>query len=197
MEQLTNITDYRYKVYKLIEFEPKTTTDWLPVQRGMKIDLDLENSSLEIKTDSKRGSAEKVIVTFFSLEEERAGGITLSFRSPITYRIKKCIDDQVGFPIEIPTETNKVWRITLSRTVELERRVIIHCNEVEVLDIVLTETLCDQNYWRSHWGRDVAKIAFDSADEGARDRASDFYRHTTGQPSLICWTNDPFEIDDM
>lgn len=146
----------------------------------MKIDLDLENSSLEIKTDSKRGSAEKVIVTFFSPEGVRAGGITLSFKWVITYRIKKCFDNQVGFPIEIPTETNKVWRITLSRTVELERRVIIHCNEVKVLDIVLTETLCEQNDWRSHWERDVAKIAFDSADEGVRDKASDFYRHTSG-----------------
>ena len=145
--------------------------------------MDLENSSLEIKTDSEQGSAEKVILKFYSPGKKGlAGGITLNFSPEMTYRIRRCINDAVKFPIEVPTETNKVWRITLSRTVEHERRVVIHCNEVKVLDIVLTGTWCKRDDWKSYWKRDVAKIVFDSGDEGPHDTASDFYRHTSGQP---------------
>lgn len=148
------------------------------------MDLDLEKISLEIKTDSEQGSTEKVIVKFYSSDEKGAGGITLNFAQDMAYRIRRCMNDQVEFPIDVPTETNKVWRITLSRPSGV-RRVAIHCNEVEVLDLSLTASRCNEKDWMSYWERDVAMIEFDSADTGTQDTASDFYRHAPGQPILV------------
>ena len=146
--------------------------------------MDLEKSSLEIKTDSEQGSTEKVIVKFYSSDEKGAGGITLIFAQDMAYRIRRCMNDQVEFPIDVPTETNKVWRITLSRPLGV-RRVAIHCNEVEVLNLSLKASRCNQRDWMSYWERDVAMIEFDSIHTGTQDTASDFYRQAPGQPIIV------------
>ena len=150
--------------------------------------MDLEKISLEIKTDSEQGSTEKVIVKFYSSDEKGAGGITLIFAQDMAYRIRRCMNDQVEFPIDVPTETNKVWRITLSRTLDV-RRVAIHCNEVEVLNLSLKASRCNQKAWMSYWERDVAMIEFDSIDTGMQDTASDFYRQAPGQPIIVFFPN--------
>ncbi len=49
---------------------------------------------------------------------------------------------------------------------------MIHCNDVEVLDILLSSTTCSHGSWSGVWNRDVTKIKFYSD----RDTASDNYR---------------------
>ena len=47
----------------------------------------------------------------------------------------------------------------------------IHCNDIEVLNFLVSKDRCDDSNWRNYWSRDVEKIGF-SID----DTASDYYR---------------------
>ena len=48
----------------------------------------------------------------------------------------------------------------------------MHCNDKEVLNVVLSDTICSYSSWSETWSKDVGKIYFSSN----YDTASDFYR---------------------
>ena len=135
----------------------------------MDINFDLENSPLQIKTDSEVGSNEEVSVGFFS-RYSYTGGVVLSFSSPPRYQLLKCTS-LTNFTTNLPSETDKVWTITKSK-VSGEIRVVIHCNDKEVLNVVMSDTMCSYSRWSDYWGTDVDEIHFSSWS----NRASDYYR---------------------
>ena len=65
--------------------------------------------------------------------------------------------------------TVKVWRITVDKNSGI--RVVIHCNDQEVVNILTSSTTCSNDAWNV-WSRDIAKIMFHSD----QDTASDHYR---------------------
>ena len=136
----------------------------------MPIDADLENSPLEIKTDSSLGSDETVHVLFYNSEGYDAGTIIFHFTSTPQYQLWYC-KSWTDFPTQLPADTNKVWRISLTRTSGI--RLVIDCNEVEVLNILLSESTCTSSSWNIVWSRDVEEIKF-----SIWDSASDYYRGT-------------------
>ena len=151
---------------------------WLPVQRGTRVNFDLENTPLEIKTDSLSGSSHQIIVNFFNQQDENAGGVKILFRSPMEYSIADCssLTNKI-FPTTPTSDVNKVWRITLTKTLvtsdgtkSITLVIQLHCNEVEVLNVELSDKECKSD-WSTNWNRDVTKIEFTSFDT-----ASDFYR---------------------
>ena len=147
----------------------------------MKIDFDLENNPLEIKTDSELGSGNYSKVKFFSAgdHESIVGGFILYFSSTMKYRIRNCDINgyYTEFPAGVPTVTSKTWRITLSGTTD-NRRIVIHCNNVEVLNVVLSDTRCKFTTWKSHWSKAVARIYFSEDDTASR-----FHRQEPGKTS--------------
>ena len=142
------------------------------------IDADLENSPLEIKTDSSLGSGEEVYFWFLTSEISIAGEVSLHFTSPPKYVLWYCTNLRTNFPTALPTDTNKVWRITLTKTSGI--RLVIHCNEVEVLNFVLSDSTCKDSSWNSVWSKDVEKIFFDR-----EDTASDYHRGNISCSSLV------------
>ena len=98
-----------------------------------------------------------------------SGGVFLSFTSPPQYWLFYCTS-YTNFPTDLPSETEKVWTITMSRVSD-EIRVVIHCNDKEVLNVVLSDT-CSHSSWSERWSKDVDKIYFSSCC----DTASDYYR---------------------
>ena len=154
----------------------------MPVERGVKIDFDLETTPLEIKTDSyfvAAGSSDNLWVEFFSeyisadeaFDHTYAGGVKIFFTDPPKYFLVDCSLYQNPFPIAPTFDVNKVWRITLSKTADT-RGLVIHCNEVEVLNVLLSEELCKgSDDWSTYWNRDVTEIKFK-----ASDTASDSYQ---------------------
>ena len=99
-----------------------------------------------------------------------AGGVVLYFTDPPQYEIKYCTTSRTDIPTTLPTDENKVWKISLTRTPGI--RVVIHCNDVEVLNFLVSETTCGVGSgWSDTWSRDVDKIRF-----GKLETASDYYR---------------------
>jgi hypothetical protein len=140
----------------------------LAVQRGDYIDYDLETIPLEIRTESTIGSGDEVNVRFFSSQGRLAGRVFIRFTSPPQYELGWCTDGN-NFPTNLPTDTVKVWRLTLTRTSGV--RIMMHCNEVEVLNFLISGSTCSYTSWSDNWSSKVAAIQFPSLDT-----ASDYYR---------------------
>ena len=146
------------------------TTGWIAVQlRGVYIDFSLELYSLNIKTDSTLGSNDIVDVGFYTSQGHLVGYVSLYFYSTPQYYIGRCSSGRTNFPTDLPTATDKVWRVTLTRTSGI--RLVVHCNEVEVLNTLMSDTTCDDRDWSTSWSGEVTKIKF-----AAHDTASDFYK---------------------
>ena len=147
----------------------------------MLIDFDLENTPLEIKTNSTVGSKEKIDVELYTAQEKLVGYAIIEFSKPAPqYYISRCRPQLTNFSTVPPSIADKIWRITLTRTVT--PRIVIHCNEVEVLYFTLSNSTCIKNskmHWSYSWNRaPVVKIKFYK-----QDTASNSYR---AAPGLFC-----------
>ena len=108
-------------------------------------------------------------VYFSTTQGEFAGGVGIYFSPTTQYYLYWCSYSWTNFPTNLPVEVNKVWRITVDKTAGI--RVKIHCNGVEVLNVLLSDT-CSYSGWRENWSRDVELIYFSSYF----DTASNYYR---------------------
>ena len=136
------------------------------VQNDVKIYNDLENNPLQIKTNSDIGSNEEVKIRFLSAQEEWAGGISLIHTSPQQYNIWHCSYNTI-FPTELPSDTERIWTLSLTRTTSV--KIVIHCNDVEVLNFELSDTTCtEEESWRSNWNKEIEKIEFTTYNQGCQ-----------------------------
>ena len=138
------------------------------MQRNVEIEWDLESTPLAVITNSVLGSGDQARVRFYSAGEEFVGTVWLYFTTTLQYSLYHC-NVYTNLPVTPPSATDKVWRITLTRTAGV--RVVIHCNDVEVLNRLLSGATCINSLWSTIWNRDVTKIQFESSDT-----ASDYYR---------------------
>ena len=108
-------------------------------------------------------------VWFYTSGGDNVGNVEIRFSSTPQYYIGYCTYSYTNFPISLPTEVEKVWRITLNRNSGI--RLLIHCNNVEVLNILMSDSTCSFSLWRNYWSRTVGKVSFKPLDT-----ASDYYR---------------------
>ena len=146
-----------------------TSDDWTAVQRDVFLPLDLENTPLEIKTNSTLGSEDRVWVYFSTTQRQFAGAVRIFFSSTPQYRLYYCSTFWTNFPSNLPSEVDKIWRITLDKTAGI--RLKIHCNGVEVVNILISDNTCRDSLWRDYWSGHVEYIYFSPSDT-----ASDYYR---------------------
>ena len=160
---------------------PSSIAGWIPVTRGLLFDHDLDNVSLEIKTNSTSGTDELMWLIFRNAHSESAGGFGIKFSSTPKYYLPQCTTSSwINFPTTLPTATYKIWRITLDRRAGI--RVLVRCNEELVLNVMLSDQVCT-NYrstWSSYWSRIVTKIYFYK-----QDNASDYYKLDQGNLCII------------
>ena len=92
-----------------------------------------------------------------SLHQSPSTSVALYFSSPPQYGLWECNTYSKNFPAALPSQTDKVWTIT--RTTGTPR-VVIHCNDKEVLNVVLSDTTCNESDWSTTWTKDVEMIDF-------------------------------------
>ena len=147
--------------------------------REVAIDHDLETSPFYLKTDSLVGSDEVAKVFFHNSQGEGAGGIVFAFTSPPQYHVRNCDSEgRTDYPTSLPSETVKVWKITLTRGSEV--RLVVLCNDKEVLNLKISSSTCKSTSWWKDWRRLVGEIKFPS-----HDTASDFY--SLGKVLIEIW----------
>ena len=60
------------------------------------------------------------------------------------------------------------------------RGLVLHCNNVEVLNVLMSDTICDGSaQWSDYWNKNVGKIEFHKIDT-----ASDYFRELGGNVVL-------------
>ena len=116
-------------------------------------------------------------VYFYTSQGGTAGGVYLQFVSTLQYCIYYCTSC-TNFPTNPPADVNKVWRISVTRTSGI--RLQIHCNDVEVLNTLISDTTCSESDWSTEWNRDIEKIHFSNSDT-----ASDYYRPYVGKQFFV------------
>ena len=109
-----------------------------------------------------------MIVWFSSAGRGPAGEFYLFFTSSPQYWLGRCSTSWINFR-DLPTETDKVWTITLSR-VTGGKRVVITCHDMKNHIVELLDTTCKDKNGESYWSRDVTRIQF-----SPYDTASDYY----------------------
>ena len=139
------------------------------MQRNVLIDHDPETSDVYIKTESVTGGPDQLDLNFFTSEGTFSGGLIIYFWNPPHYGILECLTSTRQFPENLPTDVNKVWKVTLTKTSDI--RLVVHCNDVEVVDHLIADSHCDDSNWSGKWGQELQKIKF-----GSTDSASDYYR---------------------
>ncbi|KAL5266462.1 hypothetical protein ACHWQZ_G003752 [Mnemiopsis leidyi] len=143
-------------------------SEWLAVEIEKEIDFDIEITPLEIRTDSPLGSGEKLAVIYINQQGDQAGGLNLTFNSKLEVSVSKCnqnvtLQDE---PLtDMPGTLEKWWRLTVSSEGATETRLQLHCNEMEVMRVVLSDVKC------TGYEGEAGKIVFLGSDT-----ASDFYR---------------------
>ena len=157
----------------LLNINVVTTSGWIAVQRDVLIDFNLEEYSLNITTDSTLRSNDDVRVWLYTSQGDSAAGLQLYFTSIPQFYIWSCSRSLTNFPTNLPPDNDKVWRVTLTRISGI--RLVVHCNEEEVLNIQISDSTCGDSRWSTYWSREVAKIQFHSSDT-----ASDYYQPQPG-----------------
>ena len=132
----------------MVDVVPNVWTPWSP-----------DSQAITISTDSEEGSGE-VMMVYFMDDNQYTGGVQIRFNSPIQYRIPWCRSSSfTTFPVSPPTQTDKTWRIVYYPA---ELRVVYYCNEVEVVEVVLSY-VCTSSNWRDYWERKPTQMYFSSS----------------------------------
>ena len=126
-------------------------------------------------------------VKFYTSEKDYVGSVQIRFSSSTEYFIRYCMHG-TNFAVSLPTEVEKVWRISLNRNSGI--RLLIHCNNVEVLNILMSDSTCSDSswstYWGTYWSRTVGKFRL----RPIFNSASDYYRAgQSGETVCIHTTN--------
>ena len=140
------------------------------MQPDVSITHNLETTPLLIKTNSAAGSGSSVYVAVVFNEDSKES-VFFNFASPPQYFIRwACINVNKPFPIALPTEVHKVWKITKLPGPKIR----IHCNGKLVLDFTISDSCQDRAHWTSN-NANVKTIKFYKTD-----KASDYYYKPAG-----------------
>ncbi|KAL5265426.1 hypothetical protein ACHWQZ_G006215 [Mnemiopsis leidyi] len=172
--------------------------DWREIERDVYKKYHLERTPLEVRTDSELGSNDRTTIFFSNSQGHYAGGINLWFGTTVRVWIYDCSSNSsIDLPVELlGTDVDRTWRIALKRgpgmirhqeetgeggekgvsknkgeTLDPEVRLLILCNEVEVLNLLLSSNVCGDSSWRIDYSRTVEEIEFE-----VYDSASDYFR---------------------
>jgi hypothetical protein len=132
--------------------------------------------TLGIRTNSSQWNGDYVKVWFYDRHRIHVGGVNIDFLHSVPrYHIMWCSEKFTVFPVELPTKSDKTWRITVTKN--LSYRILIHCNGVKVLDVLLSPATCsNSDYSTGMWIRDITQLKFRNDDT-----ASDYYRFFNGK----------------
>ena len=145
---------------------------WKKVERDTVLNVDLDVTPLQIKTNSTLGSGEEVVVYLYDEQGTQSGGFLIRFLSQPKYAVVRCHKTYASFPNALPVDDNKVW--TIEKTTY---GLTFTCNGELVVNIVLSDDVCDYDEWRSFWINKNRKLMkFDSK----LDTASEYWKTYTG-----------------
>ena len=147
--------------------------------------FDLQESAMVVGTNSTLGSKDKMEIIFHESMDLTAGGLTLLFASKAKLWLEQCSFSYTSLselPLSVTTE--RVWRITLKRQESL--RMLLHCDNVKVLDFTFSGETCPDWRWKIVWARHVNAIVFPASDTASIDYGIFGGKFSVFDVRLIC-----------
>ena len=135
----------------------KEKFDWINVVHDKYYDVQLENSVIYLMTNHDLGSGGKSVMWFSDKDLNPAGGLSLRFteeKSHVDYNLHAC-NPYRKLPTQPPEGKHKVWKIK-KRGFGME----LWCNEVFLLDFVISGETCDDPDWDTVHSRKGVALRF-------------------------------------
>ena len=145
---------------------------WIAVQlqNNISIPHSLDTTPFQIKTERETESKDPIFLKFLDQNDAQHGGITIRFNPTPRYRLRNCHPyEQTEFDPAPPRNPVKVW--TIIKLPGPPIKVIVRCNDVEVLNTEINNNTCPSSIWMSRWHVPVAAVQIGHSSKGA-----DFYR---------------------
>ena len=140
------------------------------VVRGAKIPWNPDTQTITVTTNSAVGSNEFVYMAFYHNDGHYTGGVSIYFSTPIQYSILWCTPYS-NFPDTVPAEAQKIWTITYNTK---GRSVIIHCNGIQVANVLLSDSVCGYKgsswKWEDYWEMETTLIQMYDDYDTASDK---------------------------
>ena len=146
----------------------------------MQYKLDLETSSLQIKTFHEKESGQKIQVQFGAgpkRKNEQSGGITLDLGDPIMWNVHWCAKGNVPMPLSVGIPYPHIWTFSESIT-----DVQISYNGVELVTYNFSDS--HSPHCAVYWARDTERIWIDISDS-ASDQLRSKSGSDTGMVSIL------------
>ena len=95
---------------------------------------------------------------FHAVDGTLTGGLKIKLAHQPKYRLEWCHDDDqtLSPPDELSDVSENIWKITVTS----EPGIILHVNDVEILNIELSDDACKQDDWRNYWMGVPKRIEF-------------------------------------
>lgn len=136
-------------------------SEWKNITKGQKIPVDLQKQQLLVKTNSTVGSTDRITIFFYESEYRQAGGVSVSFYSPIEYWIFYCNASFYKFPVTPLIAAEDTWAFSRTKT-----GIKIECNGKIVLETDVSPSNCDDSN-SDLWSREVKKVEFYDSDSAS------------------------------
>ena len=142
----------------------------------------MESIPFEIKTDgtATAGSDKKLFIEFFGATVGNpVGGFLINFYASPKFQVLRCMETAQDFPGSVnlvPSNPINTWKIEWLRTIE-EKRVVVHCNDLEVVNVQISDTECNNGVWSTSWSQDIKKLKFNSDDTASKQYKGSMKRH--------------------
>eukprot|EP00116_Pleurobrachia_bachei_P010453 sb/3470715/ len=161
--------------------------EWTAVNRDVILPWDLEETSLQIKTNSTLGSDDMIWVRMYDKDGGYISIVGVKFSSTMQYWIHACTSNYTHLPVQPPEEVDKIWEIEKTDTA-----LIITCNDVEVLDYQFANS-SDSRCVPKLDGDVVEQIEFSST----YDTASDFILQDCDNEDSYCNSSDQSNLSHL
>ena len=158
---------YLYQCYVTVTL--KQCDNLVTAVRNVKIPWNPDSETITVTTESVAGTEELLDVHFYDKDGGKAGAVLIKFYTQIKYQMGWCSPGYTTFPVTLPTAKQKTWTFTYNYA---EKRVEIFCNGVQVVNVVLSDSVCTRSSvkWIDNWENKPTQIDFYSKDD-----ASDSY----------------------
>ena len=153
-------------VTKLLLIVAVSSEEWLSIQRGVRVDVNLDDTPLQILTNSTVGDGEFVRLSFVDSFRKK---IYIEFGEGVYVTVRECVEKQ---KIDLLDEQPIVWTLVRDREEEV-MRLLQKGVEVFVVDYSSQGPCSNLHAWGNE--EDMSYFKFMS-QEKQRDSASDAYR---------------------
>ena len=162
---------------------------WIPTIKtstDTRINHDWSSGPIYFKTNSADGSDGNIDIIIYNEQDGLVENFEYRF-SERTFMLYSCMTEFDDLHTNPPNAVEKEWEIARLPG----PRVTIHCNNVKVVDLLMSASSCDKNIWSSSYNEEMTKFRFCTCDTASYSYYYANLRIDGGWSGFEDWTDCP------